>query len=127
RRQEWPDQPFDGLSLVPLLRDPTAALDREAIYFHYPHYHHSTPAGAIRQGDWKLIEFFETGGVELYNLRDDLGEQHNLAAEQPQRIGQMRERLAAWRTEVSAKMPTENPDYDPARAAEIVRNRRRDR
>ena len=53
-----PDQPIDGASLVPLLADPEARLDREAIYFHYPHYHHSRPAGAIRMGDWKLIEFF---------------------------------------------------------------------
>ena len=68
-----PRQPLDGSSLVPLLENPRASLFRDAIYFHYPHYHHSRPAGAIRAGDWKLIEFFDGSPWELYNLTVRLG------------------------------------------------------
>lgn len=106
----------DGTSLVPLLRG-GAALGREAIYWHYPHYHPggATPYGAVREGDYKLIEFFEDQRVELYNLRQDIGETTDLAATQPELAQRLRERLAAWRTAVGAQMPTPNPDYDPAR------------
>jgi arylsulfatase A len=116
-------QPIDGLSLVPLLRDPDATLDRDAIYFHYPHYHHSEPAGAIRQGDWKLIEFFADGRLELYNLADDISESNDLAATYPDRARAMQKRLASWRKSVNAAMPTPNPDYDPARAREFWNRR----
>jgi uncharacterized sulfatase len=109
------DQVLDGASLVPLLRDPQASLAREAIYFHYPHYHHSRPAGAIRQGDFKLIEFFD-GELELYNLAADIGEEHNLASEQHAKAEAMQRDLAAWRSEVGARMPRENPKYDQDRA-----------
>jgi uncharacterized sulfatase len=111
-----PSQPLDGLSLTPLLRDPGARLDRDAIYFHYPHYHHSRPAGAIRSGNWKLIEFLDEGTLELYDLSRDVGESHNLAAIRPERARRLRDRLAAWRAHVGARMPTPNPRYDPDRA-----------
>ncbi len=110
-------QPLDGRSLRPLLEQ-RAALDRDAIYWHYPHYHHSTPAGAMRAGDWKLIEFFEDGRLELYNLVEDISESRNLAASMPARAAELREKLAAWRHGVNAAMPVTNPDYDPARAHE---------
>lgn len=110
-------QVLDGVSLVPLLRQ-SGELSREALYFHYPHYHHSRPAGAIRQGKWKLIEFFDDGSLELYNLEEDVGEQHNLATEMPDKAIALRARLAAWRQAVGAKMPTPNPDFDPQREAE---------
>ena len=113
-----PEQPIDGSSMVPLLEDPAATLDRRAIYFHYPHYHHSRPASAIRAGDWKLIEFLDDGSLELYNLKDDLGETENLAAAKPQRARQLQQQLAAWRKRVGARMPTENPKHDPGRAHE---------
>lgn len=113
-----PTQPIDGLSLVPLLKAPASRLKREAIYFHYPHYHHSRPAGAIRAGDWKLIEFFDDGSLELYNLKQDIGEQHNLAAAQHRRAGRLQHQLAAWRTEIGARMPTRNSKHDPQRAGE---------
>ncbi len=113
---ELPEQPIDGSSLIPLLRDPTAVLGREAIYFHYPHYHHSRPASAIRAGDWKLIEFLEHGSLELYNLKHDIGEAENLAAAKPQLAGQLQRQLAAWRNRVGARMPTVNPKHDPQRA-----------
>lgn len=115
---EFDHQPIDGSSLVPLLRDPQAALDRDAIYFHYPHYHHSEPAGAIRAGDWKLIEFFDDGALELYNLADDISESHDVAAAHPDRARALQQQLASWRESVDALMPTPNPEYDPARAHE---------
>jgi len=111
-----PGQPIDGSSLVPLLEDPTATLGRDAIYFHYPHYHHSRPASAIRAGDWKLIEFLDDGALELYNLKDDLGETDNLAGAKPELARQLQQQLAAWRKRVGARMPTVNPRYDPERA-----------
>jgi uncharacterized sulfatase len=113
-----PEQPIDGASLVPLLKNAGAALDREAIYFHYPHYHHSRPAGAIRAGDWKLVEFFDGASLELYHLGDDLGETVNLAAKMPEKAEHLQRKLAAWREAVGARMPAPNPDYDPRRAPE---------
>lgn len=112
-----PDQPIDGSSLVPLLEGEDE-LAREAIYFHYPHYHHSRPTGAIRIGDWKLIEFFDGSPLELYDLGQDIGESKNLAEEQPELAKRMQAMLADWREAVGARMPTPNPDYDPARAGE---------
>jgi arylsulfatase A-like enzyme len=105
----------DGTSLVALLRDPTARLDREALYWHYPHYHPggATPYGAVRARDWKLIEFYEDNHVELYNLADDLTETKNLAASMPEKATALRQQLHQWRQQVAAQMPTPNPDYDP--------------
>ncbi|MFH1924540.1 MAG: sulfatase [Planctomycetota bacterium] len=117
-RAALPNQPIDGTSLVPLLIDPEAALPRKAIYFHYPHYHHSRPAGAIRAGDWKLIEFFDGAPLELYNLQEDLGEKVNLAKKMPDKARKLQENLAQWREAVGARMPTPNPDYDPNRAGQ---------
>ena len=100
--------PIDGQSLVPLLRQPNAGLDREALFWHYPHYHSqgAPPHGAVRRGDWKLIEFYEDMHVELYNLAADLGEQHDLASQQPQRAAALRRLLHTWRNAVGAQMPT---------------------
>jgi arylsulfatase A-like enzyme len=109
----------DGVSLVPVLRgDGTVA--RDALYWHYPHYQHyqlggTTPYSAIRAGDFKLIEFHADRNVELYNLRDDIGEAHDLAAAMPDKVNELRGRLHAWRKDVGAQMPTSNPNYDPSR------------
>jgi arylsulfatase A len=111
------NQPLDGESILPLLKQ-TGTLGRDAIYWHYPHYHHSRPAGAIRQGKWKLIEFYEDGSLELYDLSKDIGEKNNLAGRMQQKVAQLQKNLADWRASVKAKMPTPNPDYDPARANE---------
>lgn len=111
-------QPIDGMSLVGILKKPGVSLERDAIYFHYPHYHHSIPGGAIRSGDWKLIEFFGDEGLELYNLKDDIGEKKNLASKYPERVSELQGQLAQWRRDVGARMPTVNPKADPKRAAE---------
>lgn len=113
-------EPLDGVSFAPILRQPGAALTRDALYWHLPHYHHSTPASAMRRGDWKLIEFFEDGALELYNLRDDPGEQRNLAAKEPRRAAELQKALAGWRAKVGARMPLPNPHYNPARARELA-------
>ena len=109
----------DSVSLVPLLRQ-TGGLKRDELFWHYPHYQHyqlggTTPYGAIHKGDFKLIEYFSDMRVELYNLKDDIGEQHNLAAQMPAKVEALRARLHAWRKEVGAQMPTPNPAYDPSK------------
>jgi arylsulfatase A len=119
-----PNHVLDGESILPLLKQ-TDQLERKAIYWHYPHYHHSRPAGAIRQGKWKLIEFYEDGRLELYNLKDDIGEKNNLAKHEPEKAAGMQQKLAKWRKSVGAKMPTPNPNHDPARADEWGRRPRK--
>lgn len=108
-------QTLDGESLVPLLRNPAARLQREAIYQHFPGYlgagentWRTTPVGTIEVGDWKLMEFFEDGHLELYNLRDDLGEQKNLAADNPEKTKELHAKMIAWREAIKAPMPTRN-------------------
>ena len=109
----------DGVSLVPLLKG-GKTLGREAIYWHYPHYHPggATPYGAVRAGDWKLIEFYEDMHVELYHLAKDIGEAHDLAARMPDKARELRGKLHAWRKAVDAQMPTPNPNYDPQNNAQ---------
>ena len=112
-----PEQHVDGLSLKPLLSGKKAILGREAIYFHYPHYHHINtmgPAGAVRMGDYKLIEVYESGQCELYNLREDIGEQKNLASRKPELVATMKKMLQEWREQSGSKMTTLNPRYTAA-------------
>lgn len=106
--------PGDGVSLRTLLES-GSPLDREALYWHYPAYHHSTPASAIRKGRHKLIEFFEDQRVELYDLIEDPGETYDLAEDEPAPAGSLLRELRTWRAETGAKEPTLNPAYDPDR------------
>lgn len=108
-------QGIDGVSFVPLLKDPRVALKRDALYWHYPHYSNQggKPGGAIRAGDFKLIEFYEEGRVELYNLKDDLSENRNLAGEMPDKVRQLEKKLDDWRIATQAQMMMPNPDYRP--------------
>jgi arylsulfatase A len=108
---------IDGVSLVPLLSR-NGQIERDELFWHYPHYQHyqlggATPYGAIRKGDIKLIEFFDDMRVELYNLREDIGEAHNLVSQMPDKVDELRKRLHEWRQQVGAQMPTRNPSYDP--------------
>ena len=110
---------IDGVSLVPILRE-TGKLQRDELFWHYPHYQHyqkggATPYSAIRKGDLKLIEFLADMRVELYNLKDDIGEQHDLATQMPDKVDELRKRLHDWRVEVGAQMPTRNPKHDPSK------------
>ena len=105
--------PVDGRSLVPLLKQ-SGPLEREALFWHYPHYWSNNrvrPYGAVRAGDWKLIELYEDMRVELYNLKDDLGEAHDLAKEKPEKATELRALLHNWRQSVNAQMPTPNPEF----------------
>ncbi len=97
----------DGSNIVPLLEDPHSSLAREAIFWHYPHYHPggATPHGAIRQGRWRLVEFFEDMRVELYDLQQDPGESRDLAALRQGETKRLRERLHQWRRQVAGQMP----------------------
>ncbi|NQT00791.1 MAG: sulfatase [Planctomycetes bacterium] len=114
---------IDGLSLLPLLKQ-TGTMNREAIYWHYPHYHSSSigPGGAVRMGDYKLLEWFDetisgtSNRFELYNLKLDIGEKNNLAKKMPRKTRQLKEMLANWRKKVGAQIMTPNPDYNPQRA-----------
>lgn len=110
-----PQQHLDGMSLVPLLRG-SGVPARDAIFWHYPHYGNQggAPGGAIRAGDWKLIEWYEDGKHELFNVRDDIGEKRDLAAEHPDRVKDLAARLKAWREATGARMPSSNPTYDPS-------------
>jgi arylsulfatase A-like enzyme len=105
-----PDRHCDGVSFVGLLRgEPT--VNREAIFWHYPHYGNQggTPGSSVRAGDYKLIEFFEDGRLELYNLRQDIGEEHNLADQEPAMTAHLHQLLLDWRASVEAKIPQRNP------------------
>ena len=109
-----PEQHLDGVSFVPLLKG--EAMSRgKPLFWHYPHYANQggAPNGVIRDGDWKLIEWYEDGALELFNLPQDLGEKTNLAAQQPERVKELHAKLVAWRKEVGALMPTPNPGFDP--------------
>lgn len=103
---------IDGEDLSPILFE-GAALERDALFWHYPHYGNQggTPGSSIRSGDWKLIEFYEDGRLELYNLAVDVGEDNNLANAEPERTQALHQRLKTWRESVAARIPTPNPDW----------------
>jgi arylsulfatase A-like enzyme len=99
----------DGKSLVPLLKQPDARLDRETLYWHYPHYYPTTtPVSSIRKGDWKLLHYYEDDRVELYNLADDRGEEKDQAAVRPEVADSLREQLDTILEDVNAQSATPN-------------------
>jgi len=105
----YPNQHLDGVSIFPLLKNPQAKLARSTLYWHYPlekaHFLGGRSSGAIRQGDFKLIEFFDNGDVELYNLTEDISEKHNLVEELPEKAAKLQKSLTEWRRDVGAKVP----------------------
>jgi len=118
-------QPVDGESLLPLFKGGT--LGDRAIFWHFPAYlqsyqrtneqrdplFRSRPCSIIRQGDWKLHEYFEDGALELYNLKDDISEKNDLATSNPEKAKAMHAQLKAWRKSTNAPVPSErNPEYD---------------
>ena len=102
-------QQLDGISILPILKDPGVDLCRDALFWHYPlekpHFLGGRSSGAIRQGDWKLIEFFDTKSTELYNLASDLGELSNLTDEFPDKATELAKQLTDWRRDVGVKIP----------------------
>jgi arylsulfatase A-like enzyme len=109
----------DGESIVPLLRG-SGGLKRRAIFWHYPHYSNQggSPGGAVRSGDYKLIDMYEDRHVELYDLRRDPGEKNDLAQKMPEKAAELRALLHAWLKETKAAMPAPNPAYDKSREME---------
>ena len=110
----------DGVDLTPGLRGEAIA-DR-ALYWHYPHYHGSqwAPGAAIREGRWKLVEHFHWDKVELFDLSADAGESRDLSRDEPEKTAELLAKLAAWRAEIGAAMPSANPDHRPATEAAIL-------
>jgi len=104
----------DGVNLAGLLENGTAIPSR-TLYWHYPHENNQGDrfGGAIRDGDWKLVEDFESGRRELFDLGKDFRETNNLAEKNPEKVKELAEKLDAWRKSVGAQMPTSNPDYSP--------------
>jgi arylsulfatase A-like enzyme len=101
------EQHVDGVSFASLLKGGTA-LARPAIYWHYPHYSNQggSPCGAVRAGDWKLIEWYEDNHAELYNLKDDLGEKNDLAAKMPEKAAELRRMPTPAPAAARAVVPT---------------------
>jgi len=108
-----PQQAKDGVSIVPLLKN--EKMPERPLFWHYPHYSDQggQPSGAVRLGDYKLIEWYEDMHVALFNLKDDIGEKNNLAKQMPDKTKELLELLHNWREAVNADMPTPNPKYKP--------------
>jgi arylsulfatase A-like enzyme len=107
-----PEQHVDGISLLPALQG--KPLPKRDLFWHYPHYGNQggEPSAIIRSGDWKLIHYYEDGRDELYHLRKDLGEQHDLAAAEKERATALRAKLDAWLKETGAKIPQPDARFD---------------
>jgi arylsulfatase A-like enzyme len=103
---------LDGVNIAPLLRG--ESIPERPIFWHYPHYSNQggSPGCSVRLGDLKLIEFFEDGRLELYDLAADIGESRNLASSRPQDVQRLHGLLKQWRTSVEAQIPTPNPNFD---------------
>ncbi len=117
------DQVADGLSLVPLLKGEVESLDREAVYWHFPtNMWTRNPVGAIRKGNYKLIENFLDGSIELYDVVNDISEIVDLSKLRPDIAEDLLTDLRQWREDINAGMPTLNPDYDPLRASKMAQD-----
>jgi arylsulfatase A-like enzyme len=104
---------IEGISFLPLLEGKEAkTLEERALFWHFPHnYYETRPVSAMRDGNWKLLEYLEDGHIELYNLSDDIGEGNNLANTDPQKAEELLGKLHRWKTDAGAKELRLNPDY----------------
>jgi arylsulfatase A-like enzyme len=103
--------------MIPLLKG-KGTIDRDTLCWYYPYYQESTPAGAVRHNNWKLVQFYEDNTLELYDLDKDICETKNLAHDHPDKANELQKMLQGWLREVDAAMPTPNPNYDAKRAKE---------
>lgn len=107
------DYLLDGESLMPLFADAEATLPRDVLYWHFPGYPNAawrtSPVSVIRSGAWKLMKFYETGDLQLYNLEDDIGEQYDLAEAEPARRDELHQRLTNWLDTNDAPLPRRKP------------------
>ena len=119
-----PRQHVDGVSLVPVLKGGT--LPERPLFWHYPHYGNQggEPSAIVQRGDWKLIHYFEDGREELYHIGRDLGEQHDLATEEPERVATLRQELKAWQKDIGASYPTRNPGFNASEYEKYLENLR---
>ena len=117
-----PNQHLDGVSFLPALRGKTH--DRGAIYWHFPHYSnhgYQSPGGAIRLGKYKLLEYYENGSVQLFDLEKDIGEQNDLSKAKPDVTAKLLKMFHDWRREVDAKMPyPKTATSKPAKGARVL-------
>ncbi len=115
--EQKPEEHKDGVSLASLLKKnnkaSTKKIKERSLFWHYPHYHRTNPYGAVRNGDWKLIEFFEDGKLMLFNLKEDPFEKNDLAKKNPKKAAKLLKDMREWRKSTNAQMPTKNPKYDP--------------
>lgn len=111
--EKKPNLHLDGLSLLNELRGGGEKLKRDSLVWHYPHYHGSMwrPGASIRSGKWKMIEFFETGEKELYDLSEDIEESKNLATKYPEVLQSLTDKMSKWRVENNAEMPVLDPKF----------------
>lgn len=103
----------DGESFFQVLKNPEKPFERGPIFWHYPHFSNQLgrPAAAVRSGSYKLIEFYENGNLELYNLNKDISEKTNLASQLPDMTKKLYNLLNNWRYDVKANLPLPNPNY----------------
>ncbi len=123
-----PSKVLDGVNLLPLLEG-DGDIETRDLFWHFPFYSDAPPSmmrpwraepvGVVRRGNFKLIEFFEDSRLELYNLRDDIGEQHNLVEQMPEKAEELREAMVVWRQEIRAPVPAPNPAYDSPSAIRV--------
>lgn len=112
-----PNLILDGKSMVDMIIKGKENYNRP-IFWHYPVYHHAEPASVVRKGDYKLIENLVDGSLELYNLKDDIGETQNLADDKKEIATKLSDLLQAWQKDVKAEFPVPNPDFDPEKRLE---------
>ncbi|MDP6523370.1 MAG: sulfatase [Kiritimatiellia bacterium] len=147
-KAKLPDQPLDGVSIVPLMTGAKASLGERPLFWHFPAYLQSygggtatsgeqrdplfrtRPCSVVRLGDWKLHQYFEDGGLELYNLKEDIGESTNLADKNAAKARELLGVLEAWQKEIGAPIPKEpNPAFDEeahaAALAQATRGKKR--
>jgi arylsulfatase A-like enzyme len=105
---------LDGVSQMNLLRTGKPASGARTLFWHIPHYTNqgSRPAGAVRDGRWKLVEHYDSGQVELFDLDADVSESHDLSKAEAARTAALRQRLREWRASVAAQENTPNPGVD---------------
>ncbi|MEM9481308.1 MAG: sulfatase [Verrucomicrobiota bacterium] len=131
-------QELDGVSLVPLFKGEVESFGERPLFWHFPAYlqsygvdsfeqrdplFRSRPCGVIRVGEWKLHEYFEDGGLELYNLKDDIGETTDLSTSNPEKVKELLAKMEAWRKKTAAAIPSEkNPDFDAEAEAAAIKN-----
>jgi arylsulfatase A-like enzyme len=126
------NQPLDGVSYVPVLKDPSSVLKRDALFWHFPGYLGSRadtwrtkPVSVIREGSLKLVENLEDRSLELYDLSSDLGEKNNLASAQPEKAASLLAKLNNWRKEIGAKLPTRNVPSVPAYGGKLDKKKKK--